>query len=249
MKRLVRPLALLGMGFLAIYGLSKVVESQEAEPAQVAAVITFVKGKVVVVRPGGGEPVRAKKGEFLNEGDIVRTGPKEKAAVAFMEGAEVRINENTEFEVSRQGGPKKERKVFLPKGQVWTRLLHHNAEFAIRTTAAVAAVRGTEADVEMSNLMTVKVYEGTVDLMNKAGSTALTAGQMSQAGGQGSAPAPAKQMSQGDYGKWQQGMRIKNIEELLKQLQNQGGSGEKKLKIQIEKDGQQKEVELKFKKK
>jgi hypothetical protein len=48
--------------------------------------------------------------------------------------------------------------------------LHGKAGMQIKSPTAVAAVRGTEADVDVDNRMVVKVYEGLVDVSNDQGS-------------------------------------------------------------------------------
>ena len=220
------------------------------EQTPIAGIITSVKGKAHVKRFNEKDTVIVKTGQFVREGDVLRIGPKERASLAFMEGAEVRINENTEFEVTRRGVASHARNIKLALGQVWTRLLNKEADLDVQTRVAVAAVRGTEADIEMKNGMTVKVYEGLVDLMNSYGKQSLSQGQVSQVAGAGAAPSAPRQMSEDEKGKWQEKFKIKNLEELLKQLQEQtGASGERKLKLQIEKDGEKKDLELKFKKK
>ena len=176
MKR-IRVLPILAALALSLLGAGG---TQERTP--VAGILTSVKGKVQVKRALEKDTAPAKVGQFVREGDVIQTGPKQRVSLAFTEGAEVRINENTKFEV-RGGGAGKTRKVGLSLGQIWTRLLHKEADLEIRTQVAVAAVRGTEADVEMRNLLTVKVYEGLVDLMNSQGKHRLSAGQISKVTG------------------------------------------------------------------
>lgn len=233
------------LGVLPLIALGLTLQAQ-TESTPTAAVVTSVKGGVDLVRFSEKDTIPLKVSQFIHEGDIIRTGPKERAGVAFTDGAEVRINENTDFEISRKKAGARERRLKMDVGQVWTRLLHGKAAIAVQTPSALAAVRGTEADIEQRALLTVKVYEGLVDLSNRYGRQSLGKDQISTVAG-AAAPAPPRQMGPDEKGDWQERLKVRNMEDLLKQLQDQS-SGEKRLKIQYEKDGQIKEMDLKFKK-
>jgi len=158
----------------------------------------------------------------------------------------VRINENSSFRVP--GGKQRGKEVRLNMGQLWTRMLHKMAKISVRTPTAVAAVRGTEADIEMRDKMTVKVYEGLVDIMNGKGKQSLRAGQMSSVAGAGSAPTAPKKMASSDYSSWQSGVTAQDMNSFLKQLQ-EATDKEKTMDIQINKGGKTKKVKVNLKKK
>ncbi len=90
-----------------------------------------------------------------------------------------------------------------------------------RTPAAVAAVRGTEADVESNERMTVKVYEGFVDVENKYGKQALSAGQMTQVASAATAPEPPKTMTAADKQTWQDALKAEGVEKQIGRLQKE----------------------------
>jgi len=214
----------------------------------VAGVVVAVTGKPDVIRQGATKGQRLKKNKFVYEGDKVVTGPKERVAIAMVGGAEVRINENSEF-VLESGGGRRAASLFTKAGQAWTRLLHGRAGLSVRTPMAVAAVRGTEADIEMERRMTVKVYEGLVDVMNSKGKQSLTAGQMSQVGGAGQAPSAAKSMGKDDFGDWHESIkgREKDYERNQERLKKEAEKY-KEFELEINKGGDRKKIKLKLEK-
>ncbi|MFH2203948.1 MAG: FecR family protein [Elusimicrobiota bacterium] len=190
---------------------------------------------------------RLKTNKFVYEGDVIITGRSDRAAVAFVGGAEVRINSNSEF-VVESGGGRRPTSLFTRVGQAWTRMLHGKSGMNIRTPLAVAAVRGTEADVDMGQRLDVKVYEGHVDVSNKYGTQTLRAGMMTSVSGPGVAPAGARRMGEGDQGSWQNALQPKAIEKKLQRLQ-QKADKERKVQLKYMQDGKPEELNLELEKK
>lgn len=214
----------------------------------VAGVVISMEGKPKV-RPAGGKAYKpVKLNAFVNEGDSLKTDKGERLGIAFVGGAELRINENSVFEV-QSGGGTKPASVMTLFGDAWTRLLHGHSGMEVHSPVAVAAVRGTEADIDVGDHMAVKVYEGLVDVMNGKGTTSLKAGQQTSVAGAGQAPAPARAMSPQDYGSWQNGLKPADLNKSL-QLLNQAAVKNRTLELQMKgKDGQQKKIKLNFEKK
>lgn len=218
-----------------------------AEKRPVAGVIVAIEGKPELKLKGEEKFKRMKLNGFVYEGDSIKTDAGERVAVAMIGGAEVRINENSVFEVE-SGGGRQTASLKTTLGQAWTRMLHGMAGIKVKTPMAVAAVRGTEADIDLEDptRLAVKVYEGHVDLLNPESNKTLAklqAGQMSEVA-DGSASAP-RSMSQSDYGTWQDGLQAKNMEDSLRKLKEEG-ERTKTLKI-IDKDGNTIEIPLKHK--
>ena len=224
--------ALWGPGFAAAAG-------------KVNAIVVYVNGDVQVKRSGEGAFAALALNDLLYAGDEVKTGPVSQTSLATKGGAEVRLNENSTFNI--EAGGRVREMLRLSVGQLWTRMLHKMAKLDVRTPSAVCAVRGTEADIEQRSLLTVKVYEGHVDVENKLGKQSLAAGQMSTVAGAGAAPAAAQKMSASDVGNWQEGVTTKDMQKFLDRLNSE--TGDKKLKLKIDKDGKSKDIEIKLKKK
>ena len=193
----------------------------------------------------GRAPRRLQLNQFVNEGDEIVTKAGEFVSIAFVGGAEVRISENSTFKVESGGGTRPTQ-LFSSIGKAWTRLLHGKgfSGINIRTPSAVAAVRGTEADVESGERMTVKVYEGHVDVYNDHGKQALVAGQMTRVASAQAAPEPPKAMENDDKESWQDGMKVKNVEKQIRRLQGEAdrrrtlelkSKDGKKIKLNLEK--------------
>lgn len=197
--------------------------SLAASAGELSAIAVYTRGKVEIKRAGDSEFRRLKVNDMVYTGDTIKTAKRARASLVMKGGAEVRLNQNSEFEIESTG---KVREVLkLSFGQLWSRMLHKMAKINVRTPSAVCAVRGTEADIEQRSLLTVKVYEGHVDVQNAAGMTALKAGQMSTVKGANSAPAAASEMGKGDAGDWQNGIKVKNMDDFVKRLMSAAESG------------------------
>ena len=214
---------------------------------KIAAVTVYIAGEVQVKRTGEGAFAELKVNDMLYPGDNIKTGPGARAGLVTKGGAEVRLNENSNFEIS--GAGKLREMLSLSVGQLWTRMLHKMAKINVRTPSAVCAVRGTEADIEQRSLLTVKVYEGHVDVQNSLGKQSLKAGQMTTVAGANSAPEAAKAMSGTDSGKWQEEVKVSDYDKFVKLMEESAGSG-KKLKTSVKMpDGSVKQIEGGLKKK
>ena len=214
---------------------------------KIAAVTVYITGEVQVKRTGEKAFAELKVNDMLYPGDNIKTGPGARAGLVTKGGAEVRLNENSNFEIS--GAGKLREMLNLSVGQLWTRMLHKMAKINVRTPSAVCAVRGTEADIEQRSLLTVKVYEGHVDVQNSLGKQSLKAGQMTTVAGANAAPEAAKAMSGGDAGKWQEDVKVSDYDKFVKLMEESAASG-KKLKTSVKMpDGTVKQIEGGLKKK
>ena len=238
--KMVAGAAVIGAAGLAGWG-------QAAWCAKIAAVAVHITGEVQVKRSGEKEFAELKVNDMLYPGDNIKTGAGARAGLVTKGGAEVRLNENSNFEISGSG--KLREMLRLSVGQLWTRMLHKMAKINVRTPSAVCAVRGTEADIEQRSLLTVKVYEGHVDVQNSLGKQSLKAGQMTTVAGANAAPEAAKAMSGSDAGKWQDEIKVSDYDKFIKLMEESAASG-KKLKTSVKMpDGTVKQIEGGLKKK
>ncbi|OGR41908.1 MAG: hypothetical protein A2X35_11405 [Elusimicrobia bacterium GWA2_61_42] len=213
----------------------------------VSGVVVYVAGDVQVKRSGERGYNEIKVNDMLYSGDGIKTGRASRAGIVTKGGAEVRLNENSNFEISPQG--KIREMINLSVGQLWTRMLHKMSKINVRTPSAVCAVRGTEADIEQRSILTVKVYEGHVDVQNSLGKQSLKAGQMTTVAGAAAAPDAPKKMSGTDAGKWQEEVKVSDYDKFINLLKESGTSG-KKLKTSVKMpDGTVKQIEGGLKKK
>jgi len=240
MKRAVAAAALLAAG-LAGWG-----QSAWCAP-KVSGVAVYIAGDVQVRRAGERGYAELKVNDMLYAGDAIKTGAASRAGVVTKGGAEVRLNENSTFEIAPSG--KLREMINLSVGQLWTRMLHKMSKINVRTPSAVCAVRGTEADIEQRSLLTVKVYEGHVDVQNSVGKQSLRAGQMTTVAGANAAPDAPKKMSGTDAGKWQEEVKVSDYDKFINLLKESGASG-KTLKTEVKMpDGSVKKIEGGLKKK
>lgn len=216
----------------------------QAAAASAAGITVFVDGDVQLLRKGAAAYEPLGLNVLLQSGDTVKTGPGARASIVTKKGAEIRINSDTELTMP-SGGLFARYYFKLASGQLWSRMLHKAAKLNVRTPVAICAVRGTEADIEQRSMLTVKVYEGHVDVRNDKGLQSLYAGQMSTVTGAAAAPSAPRKMSEADYGSWQDGARGRD---LGKYLERMGLSG-KDLRIKINRDGQETDVNVRLKEK
>ena len=214
---------------------------------KVNAVVVYANGEVQVRRSGEQAYGELKVNDLLYAGDTVKTGAMSRAGIVTKGGADIRLNQNSDFELAP--GSKVREFIKLSGGQLWTRMLHKMAKINVRTPSAVCAVRGTEADIEQRSLLTVKVYEGHVDVQNSLGKQTLSAGQMTTVAGANAAPDAPKKMGGQDSGKWQEAVNVSDYDKFIKLLKESGDSG-KTLKTSIKMpDGSVKQLEGSLKKK
>ncbi len=212
-----------------------------------AGVVVAIVGKPRVQSADKAGMKALKLNQFVYEGDTIETRNGERVSLALIGGAEFRINENSSFEVE-SGGGSKPASLKTKLGQAWTRLLHGHAGLLMRGPIAVASVRGTEADVDIGKRMTVKVYEGLVDVYNDQGRSSLKAGEMTQVGGAGQAPEAPRPMGANDYGNWQSQLLPVNLDQNIERL-NKEADRIRNLELNmIDKGGKQKSIKLKFEK-
>ncbi|MEA2082301.1 MAG: FecR family protein [Elusimicrobiota bacterium] len=166
------------------------VTAAEASPL---AVISKADGKVVVMAPAGGKWKKVRTGDFLFEGDRIKTSRKSRAVINFISGIEIEVNENTEFTIKvseRKGGKREEMDMIL--GEILSKV-RKGADYRVRTPQAVTAVRGTKFGVRATgNITEVYVFEGLVDVFNSYGKIRCKEGEKTTIGSGKSPDSPEK---------------------------------------------------------
>lgn len=229
----------------AILSLALVLPAFAADKkGQVSAVVTAVKGAPTVQLVGETQQAKVKTGQFLYKGDVVRTKGDDMAAIAMVNGVELRINGNTFFEVGDGGAGDKPAGLGLKFGQIWTRLLHKSAKVRVASRIATMSVRGTEFDAALQDKLDVRVYDGHVDVSNAQGSQSLSEGQMTTVTSASEAPQAPREMAASDRLNWQDGVAPMDVEGQLNKLRKEAGQSTLEFKT---KDG--KGVKFKLKKK
>lgn len=169
-KRYLRYMVIFVLAF-AIF-ISFINISNARKKTNVAAIITEVVGSLYV-KPFKDEKWGiAEKGMFLYEGDKLKTDSKSKAAVTFVNGIEVKLNNSTEITIEISEDMKGiGNEIDLLLGEIWSKVIKEGTQFEVQTPQAVAAVRGTEFDIDVrgNGITMVMVYKGTVEVANDFG--------------------------------------------------------------------------------
>jgi len=102
--------------------------------------VVYTYGEVFVHR--NPETIPAEIGMPVAEGDVIETAEDGVAVISLVNGAEVKLRENTKLSLDRVG---RRVSVALASGSVFSRVNRHLISgFSVKTETAVMGVRGTE---------------------------------------------------------------------------------------------------------
>lgn len=149
-----------------------------------AALVETATGNV---RAGAtvGAATAVSKGQRIQPGSVVVTGPGGLTILRFDDGQAVALNENSEFRITEysfaKDDPKKDRSIFdLLKGamrSVSGLLASRNAQaYATRIPQGTIGIRGTDFMVAVVNPAYMSVLNGTIAVSNTAGTVTFGAG-------------------------------------------------------------------------
>ena len=176
--------------------------------AKVVAAISTMKGLVMVKPVGSRKYIPAYKGQMLKSGEWLKTKDGVFVAIVFLDGSNIKIQQQTEVKISSYRMTAKDLKTNLEmsKGQAWSDVADQGAggEFTITTPTAVASVKGTEFDLEFdedSGESILTVISGAVSFSNELGALMANAMEAASAS-EGSGPTK-KSISKEDLPSWQ----------------------------------------------
>jgi len=138
-----------------------------------AATATIVDGKVHVFSAKDKTGVLLKKNDRLQKNQEIRVAEKSRVELKFPDGTVMRFAERSTVKMDDilydNKTESKKVKVGLTSGKLWAsvkKLVTNDSKVEVRTTNAVAGVRGTvyRVNVEDDNSAVVKVYDGSVDV-------------------------------------------------------------------------------------
>ena len=166
--------------------------------AKVVAAISTMKGLVMVKPVGSRKYIPAYKGQMLKNGEWLKTKDGVFVAIVFLDGSNIKIQQQTEIKITSYRMTAKELKTTLDmsKGQAWSDVASQGAggEFKITTPTAVASVKGTEFDLAYdieNDETTLVVLEGSVEFAGELGTILAGAMESSKDGGAKSKLKPA----------------------------------------------------------
>ena len=158
--------------------------------AKVVAAISTLKGLVMVKPVGSRKYIPAYKGQMLKNGEWIKTKDGVFVAIIFLDGSNIKIQQQTEIKISSYRMTAKDLKTNLEmsKGQAWSNVADQGAggEFTITTPTAVASVKGTEFDLEYDiekGETTLIVFAGEVEFAGELGKILAGAMTSSKDGG------------------------------------------------------------------
>jgi len=176
--------------------------------AKVVAAISSMKGLVMVKPVGSRKYIPAYKGQMLKSGEWLKTKDGVFIAIVFLDGSNIKIQQQTEVKITSYRMTAKDLKTNLEmsKGQAWSNVADQGVggEFTIKTPTAVASVKGTEFDLkfdEDSGESTLTVMSGAVKFGNELGE--LMANAMEAASASETSGATKKSISKKDLPSWQ----------------------------------------------
>ncbi len=206
------------------------------------AIVTFLAGPVDVQKAGAVQWNPLRRGDYLYEDQVVKTGRRAQVALFYTEGTELRLNGDTTLNVGTKekkvvsAGMQVVRTIKLMIGEFWGQFAKTSdtgVSYDIKTSSAVAAVKGTKLDSEAqsSGASAFSVMEGLVQVSNNLGSVNVGAGMKTtvQAGG-----APTAPKSFASRAAWEAGMNGKSPKTLILKIKGKGGA-ERELKVFLQK--------------
>ena len=102
--------------------------------------IVYTHGKVLVHR--NPDVVTAEIGMPVGEGDVIETADDSMAVISLVDGAEIKLRENTTLALESLG---RDVSVRLSSGSVFSRVIRYMVSgFSVKTETAAMGVRGTE---------------------------------------------------------------------------------------------------------
>jgi hypothetical protein len=152
-----------------------------AESGGSNAVVTVIKGTARVYSKEATQGHGIKKGDRIKEDQEVRVAEKSRIEMRFPDGTVMRLSEKSRLKMSELTFNKqtesKNVKVDLEGGKLWAnvkKLTTPDSSVAVRTSNAVAGVRGTvyQVNVDEDKSALVKVYDGEVYVANPPRDTA-----------------------------------------------------------------------------
>ena len=155
--------------------------------AQEAGEMVSVAGTAEVLRQGRWQTIGT--GELLAAGEVVRTSEGSRAAVLLANGAQIKLNSNSQLEL-KQVAPREivpasnsvlQNILRLLGGEIWVR--DNNQLLEIRTLPATATIRGTEFNLALApaGVARLAVLDGLVELSNPQGSVLVAANEQASA--------------------------------------------------------------------
>jgi hypothetical protein len=146
-----------------------------AESGANEAVVTAIQGTARIYTKDSAAGRLLKKGDVLRRENEVKVAEKSRIELRFPDGTVMRLSEKSHLKMSELSFDRqtdsKNVKVDLSLGKLWAnvkRLVTSDSSVEVRTTNAVAGVRGTvyRVNVEEDKSALVKVYDGTVYVAN-----------------------------------------------------------------------------------
>jgi len=173
-----------------------------AQQQNIAIVYRLLRQQQLLVTDLGGTDYQAELGRTLNHGDDLFTGRDTQAAIRFTDdGSIMRMNPSTQMQIRAEGERAALRKTLqIEVGELWARVnRNEGAEYRIETPTAVAAVKGTEFYVRVTEdgTTTIITLEGALDFFNDVGAVEIPAGFTGSSVSTSEAPTVGKTTSEG----------------------------------------------------
>lgn len=140
--------------------------------AEAKAQLTFDPESIVQVKHSGGSWTDAQDGMDLFESDSVKTGEDSSAQILLFKGSIIRLDGNTEVTIKKIiEGDETSVEIQQDAGRTWSTIQKISGidDYEVQTPTAVASVRGTSFDVNISEdgITIVQVINGSVKVSQK----------------------------------------------------------------------------------
>ncbi len=204
--------------FFVFCTLSFVGSAAAGAATEPAGQILNLFGQVSVKPTGSSQWQPGQINQTLAAGDVVQTGPASGAAILCLDESQIKLNENTTFELRKVAPSSRlrlgevipaamartvESLYGVSQGEIWLRNKNDKFRFELETPAATAAIRGTEFNLRVGpeGVSTITLLEGKVQFANPFGDLTLEPGEEGMAR-PGQAPSKRVVLKPSDAVQW-----------------------------------------------
>jgi len=177
-------------------------DAKSADAKAAVGTVVVKQGQVEIMKGGQSEWDKVAKGMLIFEGDRIRTRELSTAAILLQDGSMTKLAANTDLMIPVKTGDKKNR-VKLLLGRLWAKISKQNSDLEIETPSAVAAIKGTQLDLAVTETGEVEltVWDGMIRFFNSQGEVLVRASQRSRVQG-GKAPSQPVAVNLGTLDQW-----------------------------------------------
>ncbi|MFH0887400.1 MAG: FecR family protein [bacterium] len=149
-----------------------------AYAADPSGTITKIIGDPQIKRIAKADWSKATRGDFIYDGDQIKTGDNSRIEVVFLDGTALRLNRNSFFQAVATKRVEKgySNTAKIESGEMWFYRQKIPGNFIIESPISVATIKGTEGDMQVASNgdTTLIIFDGRVEFGSDLGKIMVT---------------------------------------------------------------------------